>query len=373
MSSSPPVPAQHHLEVDFGDAFPLDDIVLRGGKLFEAGDYADKQYSMTPEELAAAVANFRPVPLDLEHTPTVLDGKLGELRAVALGEDGRSLVGTVALPRWLDDVLGGVTKVSCTWDRATKQLAKLALVRNPRVADAAIMAAFADFASRRHSAADATDIQAIHDLAVQQGAACDPNEGAEMTEEQQALSLWQTIKAFFAGKPADQEPPAGEPTADLSAGDGAGDDAEKVALAARVAELEAADAAREAGAREAREAGFRAGAAAFAEAEIAACRALPAERDAIVAAHLQAARDDAAHGTADFADGGSRVATLGATFAARPPHRLTEALVPGAATVLENPAATMQAGDDKPMSEERRKALYSLLPELAEILKEAGK
>ncbi|HEU4988448.1 MAG TPA: hypothetical protein VFT41_01540, partial [Gemmatimonadaceae bacterium] len=42
--------------------------VLRRGKIFEAGDYPDKAYAMTPEELWAAAEQFAPVPLDLEHT-----------------------------------------------------------------------------------------------------------------------------------------------------------------------------------------------------------------------------------------------------------------------------------------------------------------
>lgn len=149
-------------------------MVLRRGKLFEAGEYPDKAYAMTPEELLAAVADFQPVALDLEHTPTVLDGKLGELRAVELGEDGWSLYGTVALPRWLDEQLGGECKVSCTWDRERKTLQKLALVNEPRVSDAAIMAAFA--AQTRHDTADGqSTLQYIHDQAARAGAICDVN------------------------------------------------------------------------------------------------------------------------------------------------------------------------------------------------------
>ena len=118
--------------------------VLRTGKIFEAGDYKDKNFQISPEELLEAIDDFRPVDLDLEHMPTILDGKLGKLEAVALGDNGWDLIGTVRLPKWLDSQLGdGERKVSATWDRETKKLTKLALVRNPRVADAALMAAFA--------------------------------------------------------------------------------------------------------------------------------------------------------------------------------------------------------------------------------------
>jgi hypothetical protein len=117
--------------------------ILRTGKIFEAGTYPDKQFEISPEELCEAIADFKPVDLDLEHMPTILDGKLGKLEAVALGSDGWSLVGTVRLPKWLDKQLGDAErKVSATWDRISKKLTKLALVRNPRVKDAAIYAAF---------------------------------------------------------------------------------------------------------------------------------------------------------------------------------------------------------------------------------------
>lgn len=117
--------------------------VYRTGKVFEAGKYTDKKFEISPEEMCEAIADFKPVDLDLEHMPTVLDGKLGKLEAVTLGSDGWSLIGTVRLPKWLDTQLGDAgRKVSATWDRATKRLTKLALVRNPRVKDAAVMAAF---------------------------------------------------------------------------------------------------------------------------------------------------------------------------------------------------------------------------------------
>ncbi len=171
--------------------------ILRTGKIFEAGQYPDKKFEITPEELCEAIADFAPVDLDLEHMPTILDGKLGKLEAVALGADGWSLIGTVRLPKWLDKQLGEAErKVSATWDRATKKLTKLALVRNPRVKDAALMAAFmANEFSDQIEGATESDLaktietlmeakfgkktwdgislmQGIHDMAARSGAVC---------------------------------------------------------------------------------------------------------------------------------------------------------------------------------------------------------
>jgi len=117
--------------------------VTRVGKLFACGTYPDKDFEFDQADLQRAIAAFEPVPVDLEHVPSVLDGKLGFVQRVFAGEDGASLYGEVRLPKWLDAVLeDGERKVSATWDRATKTLKGLALVRTPRVSDAALMAAF---------------------------------------------------------------------------------------------------------------------------------------------------------------------------------------------------------------------------------------
>jgi hypothetical protein len=120
-----------------------DDYVLRSGLIFRFGKYEDKKFSLTPDEFRAAHpdGDFAPVPIDLSHTDTVLDGKMGEL--VAAEVRGDELHGTVRLRRWLDEAIGDAgRKVSCEWDRATNRLRKLSLVPNPRVTDAALFASF---------------------------------------------------------------------------------------------------------------------------------------------------------------------------------------------------------------------------------------
>lgn len=118
--------------------------VLRSGLLFRCGRYDDKSFSLDKSELAAAVRNFKPVPIDLEHVPTILSEKqaLGTLQEVATTPDGLNLIGTACLPRWLHDLMGSEPlKVSTTWDRATKRIRGLALVREPRITDAALFSA----------------------------------------------------------------------------------------------------------------------------------------------------------------------------------------------------------------------------------------
>jgi hypothetical protein len=144
--------------------------IERTGLLFRCGDYASHDFSLTAEEMAAAVAAFAPVPIELSHTPTVLDGKLGEL--VAVEQRGDVLYGTARLPEWLDGLLDeGKRKVSVVWDRATKRITRLGIVPSPRVTDAVLMAAFAaanppaPAARRARTAAATAHLQQIHDAA----------------------------------------------------------------------------------------------------------------------------------------------------------------------------------------------------------------
>ncbi len=142
--------------------------------LFVAGDYEDKGFSMTPEELAVAVEHFTPCGGNIEHTD-FLAGRACEVRAIFLDEaDPFILRGEVAVPLWLDENLGAEErKLSCEFDRQTKELAGIGLVVHPRVSEAALMTAFAThFAGKRHSAADSGDIQSMHDHSVKVGAVC---------------------------------------------------------------------------------------------------------------------------------------------------------------------------------------------------------
>jgi len=153
-----------------------DGLVVRRRKIFEIGDYPDKNFSLDLAEAQAAIAAFTPAPLDIEHVPSVLDGKLGTLQSLALDADQKSLFGDVAIPAWLDRVLDGTpVKLSALWNRLTKRLEKVALVLNPRIPDAVLMSAFTaslvtpeevEFLGRRTSKADQQTLQSVHDQLV---------------------------------------------------------------------------------------------------------------------------------------------------------------------------------------------------------------
>jgi hypothetical protein len=137
-----------------------EEFVQREGLLFRLGDYAEvyPDFRFDAADLRAAVADFRPVPVELEHTLSggtlhILDGHLGFVESVWVGPDGASLHGRVRLPRWLDrrhQEEGG--KVSATFDPASKRLLALGVVFHPRVDDAALTI-FGDFAAAHPEAA----------------------------------------------------------------------------------------------------------------------------------------------------------------------------------------------------------------------------
>lgn len=375
---------------DLGSPEPAADVVLYPNSLlFEAGDYPDKGFSLSPEELCVAAESFAdPVALDLEHVPTVLDGNLGELREVRPSEDGQKLFGTVAIPKWLDDVLPpGKRKVSCTWDRETKTLSGLALVTRPRIADAALMSAFAAatapaaFAGPHRTHHGAMTIQQIHDLAARTGALCDPDNSSRFTSGRERSTIQQihdhavkggarcaitndrsvalygaenpphqrrrsmTLKERFLALFGKAETPPDDATVDAFLADlktevtkpetakpeekpapaaSFADSPEGKAMQAKVEKLE----------RENRLAAIERDAAAFATAEIEAERSLPSERADLIADFTQAALDDfEAPRKVSFsaADGkaatGSRIDALKAKHARRPRTLLTREML----------------------------------------------
>jgi hypothetical protein len=129
----------------------MDKMIRKRGVIFEAGDYPDKNFKMTPEELEVTVQKFTsPVALDLQHKPSGLkrlDDKLGQLTEISA--EGGKLFGTIEIPEWLDKVacyddgkpipLG----VSCAF-KEDKTIKKLALTDSPRVKTAAVFAAFSE-------------------------------------------------------------------------------------------------------------------------------------------------------------------------------------------------------------------------------------
>jgi len=399
--------------------------VKRSGLLFKAGNYEDKGYSMTPDELRAAVEQFTPVSVDLEHTPTVLSGKLGRVESVALSADGTSLMGTVALPDWLDGLIAdGQRKVSCTWDRATKTLSGLALVLNPRIEEAAIFAGFsaatveaapgsvttppADFAAPRHDTYHGQDaLQGVHDMAARSGAICSadnatthpypmfaaahevkamqmihdhaiahgakcsamPKQAAMSAEKEEPVQdekkFMDHVRAFFTGDPASVK---GynvdvDQQGKVTAFTESPTPAPKVEDSAEFKAMQADNSRLKAEK-------ITGDAASFADGLVRESKLLPAQRDALVAAYIQSAKADAA--TFAAGDQTPTLDALKALYAAAPAHTFAKELTNiDGVTVFANRQTTAGVDanglplnpDTQPPSADRIRHLHSLTPE----------
>jgi hypothetical protein len=282
---------------------------------------------------------------DLEHVPTVLSGKLGMLTSVSLSESGEELYGEVEIPRWLHDAIGDAPiKSSLSWDRESMQIVGNALVLEPRVEDAALMSAYTAFTASQPNADPPTVV----------APATTP---AEDISAEAAIGFWSTVRALMTGQdpkppsvvPGTVPPPqaATAPTGAEEAPVSFAESEEYKAMQATIAALTADNTAR-AAREQARERDIIAErAATFADAEINALRAVPAERDGLVAAFTDAATDDSSTPrTVTFSVNGeqkegSRVDALRARQAARTPHTLTkEQVAEGTVLMAQRPANT---------------------------------
>lgn len=373
------VPAACHAtvgaEFSLGETGKRDDpdrpghVIVPAPVLFRCGDYPDKEFSLTPEEAdTRVVPAFKVVPLDLEHKPTVLDGKLGFLTRVNLSGDDPSLIsGEVSIPKWLDGVLSqGERKLSAAFHRRSKQIVGCGLVRNPRVTDAAMMAAFA------RATADGSYPPPAKPPESQTPPPAPPRVAG-------TAAVTQAPGQTPVSPPPAQQPPAAQPAAppaDFSA-ENAQLKQQVEQLRAQAAEAAARAEKEAAAARADREADIARRAVEFADAEILiAKRALPAERDALISLFCAAARDDFLNPTAvPFgSDQVTRLEALMRTQRGRQPHNLTgEVMAQGQAGVVTNSAGAPAARPAQaPMSEDRRKQLLAVTQLGRRALERAG-
>lgn len=293
-----------------------EDSVICTGKLFEAGDYPDKQFSITPQEMEQAVAKFTPVNNDLQHTPTILDGKLGRLESVYV--QGKELFGKVRIPKWLHDLNPQGIKTSLTWTRGDKSICGNALVLNPRVQDAQVVAAFTAACDNTKQTNGGTKLMWLDKLKAM-------FTDGKLPEE---LKDFDPSKVKLAEEP-DPEPKT-EPKAQFS-------DEQLDAINANLIKNEAEK---------------------FCSEAVRDSKVFPAEIEKLKAMFTKAVQDDnegkvcfSSQGTVNE---GERVKTLREMIAARPKHNLTMEQLEGGVsefTVLGS------SGGDKKMTPERKEEL----------------
>ena len=114
------------------------DTIEREAKLFEAGSYPDRDVEITEEDLDRIAENTADAPIRIEHTPTPFDGAIGVLRSVY--RKGRELFGRLCFTRaaWELVKAANARRLSVALRKDKSGIAEVSLVREPRIADAAV-------------------------------------------------------------------------------------------------------------------------------------------------------------------------------------------------------------------------------------------
>ena len=180
-------------------------VVYDNSKLFKVGDYPDKNFSLSDEEMEKAVSEYTQNSAEIDYAhcpfPGPLDGKMGTVSSIR--KEGDWLFGSVSIPKWLDDVLPKDKKVSCEWSRGDKNLVGLALVTHPRVEGAELMSIFnasqeaieskveprVNFMAMKY---EKNPMQKVHDMCACMGAEC-PGKAGFSAEDFEAK-----VSAIFA-------------------------------------------------------------------------------------------------------------------------------------------------------------------------------
>lgn len=310
------------------------DMVVRSGKLFEAGDFPDKGVTFDSEDIGFAVKTFAPVENDLEHASTILDGKLGKLKEV--WQKGEEIFGKVAIPKWLDQAIGDEPlKVSLAFDR-NKRIVGNALVLNPRISDAVVMSAFSQHSSTQQTFGKPGGNKTP--MKIKLGDAIKHLFGAVRTEDLNAeVEVPEAVQAVFSSSapaPSTSTPavstPA-EPVKDEAA------EAQAATFKAVAKNL------------------VNAAAYAFADGVIRDKKALPAQRETIAAMFGTSVENDAQGGSMFSAEGtvneGANVKALREFFANAPTHAFSGEAIPDGVGVVHFGGKATQEPDAARMTE----------------------
>jgi len=112
--------------------------IEREAKLFEAGSYPDRGVEVSEEDLDRIIANTSEAPVRIEHAATPFDGALGVLKSVY--RKGKELFGRLCFTQaaWELIKAANARRLSVAILKDKSAIAEVSLVREPRVADAAV-------------------------------------------------------------------------------------------------------------------------------------------------------------------------------------------------------------------------------------------
>ena len=112
--------------------------IERDAKLFEAGSYPDRGIEISEDDLDAIISNTREAPIRIEHSNTPFDGALGVLKSVY--RKGKELFGKLCFTKAAWELINSANakRLSVAIKKDKSGIAEVSLVREPRIADAAV-------------------------------------------------------------------------------------------------------------------------------------------------------------------------------------------------------------------------------------------
>jgi hypothetical protein len=112
--------------------------IEREAKLFQAGAYPDRGIEITEEDLDLLIEGTHDAPVRIEHTSTPFDGALGVLKSVY--RKGKELFGKLCFTSAAWDLIkeANAKRLSVAIKKDKSGIAEVSLVREPRIADAAV-------------------------------------------------------------------------------------------------------------------------------------------------------------------------------------------------------------------------------------------
>jgi hypothetical protein len=115
--------------------------VNRDAKIFEAGEYPDKEFNVTEDDLDNIISNYdfaKPAPIKVEHGDSLLDGLLGGLTNI--WRQGKDLFGTLSFTDEAWGLVKQIPKITLSSGvyKNKSGIKEVSLAKEPRVEDAAV-------------------------------------------------------------------------------------------------------------------------------------------------------------------------------------------------------------------------------------------
>ncbi|MCE5199053.1 MAG: hypothetical protein ABFD54_05005 [Armatimonadota bacterium] len=112
--------------------------IERDAKLFEAGSYPDRGIDISEEDLDRIIEGSGEAPIRIEHTATPFDGAMGVLKSVY--RKGKELFGRLCFTQAAWELIqsANAKRLSVAIKKDKSGIAEVSLVREPRIADAAV-------------------------------------------------------------------------------------------------------------------------------------------------------------------------------------------------------------------------------------------